>query len=87
MGWGTFKIEKPEKIIPRPPDARINAQLRDLANELSSAGGCPLEYIDQAFKEAAVQQKYHISYVRAVLLDWLGIARTRPKQVASAAEI
>jgi len=87
MGWGTIRAEEPEKIIPRPPDARITAQLRDLTKELSSAGGCPLEYIDQAFKEAAGQQKYHISYVRAVLLDWLGRARTRPKQVASAAEM
>jgi len=49
--------------------------MRDLAQELSSAGGCPLEYIDQAFHEAAGQQKYHISYVRAILLDWLDIPR------------
>lgn len=75
IGWGTIRAEEPDKVIPRPPDARIDAQMRDLANELSSAGGCPLEYVDQAFKEAAGQQKYHISYVRAILLDWLGIPR------------
>ncbi len=75
IGWGTIKAGDPTKVIPRPPDAKIDAQLRDLANELSLAGGCPLEYIDQVFKEAAGQQKYHISYVRAILLDWLGRER------------
>ena len=79
IGWGTIRANEPDKVIPRPPDARIDAQLRDLANELSSAGGCPLEYIGQAFKEAAGQGKYHVSYVRAVLLDWLGLPRNPPR--------
>ena len=75
--WGRVPAERPHEIIPREPNARDSAQLRDLAKEISSAGGCPLEYIDQAFREAAGQTKFHISYVRAVLLDWLGIERNR----------
>lgn len=75
--WGRVPAERPHEIIPREPNARESAQLRDLAKEISSAGGCPLEYIDQAFREAAGQTKFHISYVRAVLLDWLGIERNR----------
>ncbi|WP_324664299.1 hypothetical protein VLL09_04955 [Dehalococcoides mccartyi] len=76
--WGRVKAEKPYEIIPRAPDARESAQLRDLAKELSAAGGCPLDYIDQAFRDAAGRpDKMHISYVRAIILDWLGIERTR----------
>jgi len=72
------KAEKPYEIIPRVPDARESAQLRDLAKELSAAGGCPLDYISQAFRDAAGRpDKMHISYVRAIILDWLGIERTR----------
>ncbi|GAJ06702.1 unnamed protein product [marine sediment metagenome] len=70
--------ERPYKIIPREPNAREAAQLRDLAKELSSAGGCPLDHIDQAFREAAGQTKFHISYVRAVLFAWLGLERGPP---------
>ncbi|KKL25822.1 hypothetical protein LCGC14_2401480, partial [marine sediment metagenome] len=33
--------------------------------------------VHDAFKEAAMQNKLHISYVRAVLFDWLGIERNR----------
>ena len=65
------------EIIPREPDARELAQLRDLAGELSSAR-CPLDYVNQAFRDAAGRpDKMHISYVRAILLDWLGIERVR----------
>ncbi|MBA7687414.1 hypothetical protein ES703_95877 [subsurface metagenome] len=79
IGWGTIRAKEPDKVIPRPPDARIDAQLRDLAKGLSSAGGCPLEYIDQAFKDAAGRpDKMHISYVRAILLAWLGLPRSPP---------
>ena len=79
--FGRVPAESPYKIIPREPTARESAQLRDLSKELSSAGGCPLDYIDQAFKEAAGQpkEKMCISYVRAILLDWLGIARGPPE--------
>lgn len=75
--WGRVPAASPNEVIPREPDARITAQLRDLTDELSHAGGCPLEYIEQAFREAAGQQKYKVSYVRAILLDWLGIERNR----------
>lgn len=77
-GWGRIKASEPDKIIPRAAGAKEMAQLRDLARELYTAGGCPLDYIDQAFREASGQQKMHISYVRAVLLDWLGIERVHP---------
>ena len=73
--WGRVPAENPEKIIPRKPDARESAQLRDMAREISAAGGCPLEYIDQAFMEAAGQNKMHLSYARAIIFDWLCIER------------
>ena len=77
--WGRVPADNLKRVIPREPGARESAQLRDLAKELSAAGGCPLDYIDQAFGEAAGQQKMHISYVRAILLDWLGVARGPPQ--------
>ncbi len=76
--WGRVPAEKPYEIIPREPDARESAQLRDLAKEISAAGGCPLDYVDQAFRDAAGRpDKMHISYVRAILLEWLGVERVR----------
>jgi len=77
MRWGQVHAENPEKIIPRPLQAKAGAQLRDLAIELSAAGGCPADTIKQAFDEACGQHKYHISYVRAILLDWMGVERIR----------
>ena len=75
--WGRVPAGSPYEIIPREPDARESAQLRDLAGELSAAN-CPLDHIDQAFRDAAGRpDKMHLSYVRAILLDWLGIERTR----------
>ncbi|MBA7576093.1 hypothetical protein ES708_27926 [subsurface metagenome] len=62
----------------RMPNSRETAQLRDFGNELSSAGGATAEQIHDAFKEAAMQNKLHLSYVRAILLDWLGVARGPP---------
>jgi len=64
-GWGKL------------PGAKISAQLRDLSKKLFAAH-CPLDYIDQAFKEAAHLNKYSVSYVRAILLDWLGVERGPP---------
>jgi len=64
-----------KNIKPREPDFRELAQLRDLAKEISAAGGCEYPMIKQAFDEASGQHKQHISYVRAVLLDWLGVER------------
>jgi len=78
--WGRVPAESPYTVIPREPNAKESAQLRDLAKELSSAGGCPLKTIDEAFRDVAGHPgKMHISYVRAVLLDWLGVARGPPK--------
>ena len=62
----------------RMPNSRETAQLRDLGKEISSAGGATAEQVHDAFKEVAKQNKLYISYVRAVLLDWLGVARGPP---------
>jgi len=76
--WGRVPADEPNKIIRREPGARESAQLRDLAKNLSAGGGVPLDYIKQAFREAASHEKRHISYVRAILLDWLGVPRGPP---------
>jgi len=81
MQWGKVEAKNPDKIIPREPGGKDLAQLRDLAAELIAAGGCPLSYIREAFREAAGQgtkAKMSVSYVRAILLDWLGVARGPP---------
>ena len=77
MRWGHVRADHPDKIIPRQLKAKDAAQLRDLAIELSAAGGCPADTIKQAFDEAAGLRKYSASYVRAVLFDWLDIERKR----------
>lgn len=77
--WGRVPANEPDKIIRREPNARESAQLRDLAKNLSDVGGVPLDYIKQAFREAASHNKRHISYVRAILLDWIGIPRGPPE--------
>ncbi len=76
--WGRVPAEAPDTVVLREPVAKESAQLRDLARELSSAGGCPLDYIGQAFREAAERQKFHVSYVRAVLHAWLDRERGPP---------
>ena len=76
--WGRVPAGEPEKVIERVPDAKERAQLRDLGEELSRRGGVPLDYIRQAFGEAAGATKFHISYVRAVLLDWMRYSRNPP---------
>lgn len=81
MQWGKIEAKNLGKIIPREPGGKDLAQLRDLAAELIAAGGCPLSYIREAFREAAGQQtktKMSVSYVRAILLHWLGVARGPP---------
>jgi len=81
MQWGKVEAKNPDKIIPREPGGKDLAQLRDLAAELVAAGGCPLSYIREAFSEAAGQEtktKMSVSYVRAILLDWLGVPRAPP---------
>jgi len=77
--WGRVPAREPDKIIPRELGGREKAQLRDLAKELSAVGGVPLDFIKQAFRDAAGRpDKMHISYVRRILLDWLGVARGPP---------
>ena len=78
--FGRVPAENPDTIIPREPNARERAQIRDLAQELSAGGGCSLSDIREAFGEAARQQtksKMSIWYVRAILLKWLGRERNR----------
>ncbi len=59
------------------PKSRETAQLRDLGAEMAAAGGVREPQVIDAFKEAAVhgQDKLKVSYVRAILLDWLGVPR------------
>ena len=66
-----------QKAWGRAPNTRETAQLRDLEKEISAAGDATPEQIYDAFKEAAVNNKLHVSYVRAVLFDWLGVERSR----------
>ena len=63
------------KAFGKKPNSREVARLRDLAEEISSAGGATAEQVYDAYKEACEHNKFSISYVRAVLLDWLGVAR------------
>lgn len=62
----------------RKPNSREVAQLRDLGEEISSAGGATAEQVYDAFKEACGQNKLSVSYVRAIILDWLGVPRAPP---------
>ncbi len=93
MQWGVVGAKKTkeifeakremtrEDITPREPGGKDLAQLRDLAAELIAAGGCPLSYIREAFREAAGQEKKSkksVRYVRAILFDWLGVPRAPP---------
>jgi len=57
------------------PDSRETAQLHDFSKELSAAGGATADQVYDAFKEACDHAKFSISYVRAVLLDWLKSAK------------
>jgi len=59
----------------REPDSREQAQLRDFAAEVAAGGGATDKQIHDAFKEAVGQNKCNVRYVRAVLLDWLGVVR------------
>jgi len=59
----------------REPDSREDKQLRDFAAEVAAAGGATDKQIHDAFKEAVNHNKCNVRYVRAVLLDWLGVQR------------
>lgn len=56
---------------------KLLAQMRDFSQELCAAG-CPPSYVSEAFKEAASMNKLSLSYVKAILFDWLGIPRAPP---------
>jgi len=79
---GSSLFESLEDSFPqafgRKPNSREIAQLRDLGKEISSAGGATTKQVYDAFKEAAIQQKFSVRYVRAVLFAWLGIERGPP---------
>lgn len=77
MRWGIVRASDPHKVIPRQVDAKAGAQLRDLAVELADAGGCREDTMLQAFNESSLAGKQSISYLRAILFDWLGISRER----------
>ena len=74
--YGNF-VECYEQGWGMKTDGKILAQMRDFAQELSAAG-CPESYVREAFKEAAAANKCRLSYVRAILLDWLGVPRAPP---------
>ncbi len=64
------------KAFGRKPNSRELAYLRDIEKEISAAGATA-EQVYEAYKEAAGQNKLHLSYVRAILDNWLGIERER----------
>ncbi|GAH50227.1 unnamed protein product, partial [marine sediment metagenome] len=66
------------KAFGKKPDSRQIAQLRDLGKEISSAGGATGEQVYDAFKEACDQNIFSVSYVRKILLAWLGMPRAPP---------
>jgi len=59
----------------KEPTNRERTQLRDLAVELYNAGGATEQQIHEAFSEACNHNKHYISYVRTILLAWLGIKK------------
>lgn len=75
--WGHVSAQNIDEVIPREPDAKELAQMKDLADELRRDGGCPIDYIKQAFREAIIYNKCYIEYVRKVLLTWLGYPTER----------
>ena len=78
--FGHVKAKEPRKNIPREPAAKELAQMRDLTEELLAGGGVPLDFVKQAFREAGSQEeksKKSISYVAAILREWLDRPRER----------
>jgi len=74
--YGNF-VECYEQGWGKRTSGKTLAQMRDFSQELSAAG-CPESYVREAFKEAAKANKHKLTYVRAILLDWLGVARGPP---------
>jgi len=60
----------------KQPDSRDLSLIRDYSKEFAAARASPQMVFD-AFKEAANHQKMYLSYVHAVVLDWLGVERNR----------
>jgi len=58
----------------RQPNTKERAQIRDLSHELTEHK-CSEGMVKDALKEAAGYNKPNLSYVRAVLLNWLGVKR------------
>jgi len=58
------------------PDSRQLAQLRDLASEITPTEVTEVQ-IHDAFKEAVTLNKISLSYVRAILSNWLGFPKGR----------
>ena len=70
-------LENFPKAFGRKPNSRELAYLRDIEKEISAVGATA-EQVHDAYKEAAGQNKLHLSYVRAILFDWLGLERGPP---------
>lgn len=58
------------------PTSKELCQIRDYSKELAAAQAPP-QLVFDAFKEATAHNKLHLSYVRAVVLDWQGVERSR----------
>ena len=80
--FGHVKASDPHKNIPREPTGKELAQMRDMVTWLVDTGGCPLDFIRQAFREAGGQEgaesKHSVHYVKAILAGWLGRDKGRP---------
>ncbi|GAI59899.1 unnamed protein product [marine sediment metagenome] len=75
---GLALLENFPKTFGRKPNSREAAYLRDIEKEISAAGATA-EQVYDAYKQAAGQNKLHLSYVRAILLKWLGVPRAPPE--------
>jgi len=74
---GLALLENFPKAFGKQPNSRELAYLRDIEKEISAAGATA-EQVHDAYREAAGQNKPHLSYVRAVLFAWLGLERGPP---------
>jgi len=74
---GLALLEDFPKAFGREPDSREKAYLRDIEREISAAGATAVQ-VKAAYKEAATHNKLHLSYVRGILFDWLGLERGPP---------
>lgn len=68
-------INKFPEAFGHNPNSREQAQLRDMATELSEVGGATAVQVHEAFSEACGQGKFSVSYVKAILYNWVGVAK------------